>query len=90
MPYIDSNIPKSIFCSVLVDKFLRIARNSPLDKIFNEKAAELLNKMKEQGAQSLRCRKELSKMIPRHKKVFANFGKNVIKFALTFIFKLES
>ena len=31
--------------------------------------------MKAQWAQSLRCRKELSKIIRRHEKAFANFGK---------------
>ena len=48
MSYIDSNIPKSIFYFALVDEFLRIARSS-LYKDFNEKAMELLNRMKEQG-----------------------------------------
>ena len=47
MCYIDSNIPKSIFYFALVDEFLRIARSS-LYKDFNEKAMELLNRMKEQ------------------------------------------
>ena len=37
---------------------------------------ELLNRMKAQGAQSLRCRQELSKIIRRHEKAFVNFGKN--------------
>ena len=48
MPYIDSNIPKSIFYSALVGEFLRIARL--LYKNFHEKAMELLNRMKAQGA----------------------------------------
>ena len=62
IPYIDSNIPKSIFHSTLVGGFLRIARSSLVYKDFNEKAMELLNRMKTQGAQSLRCRKALSKI----------------------------
>ena len=49
MPYIDSNIPKSIFYSVLVVEFLRIARSSLLYKDFNEKAMELFNRMKADG-----------------------------------------
>ena len=89
MPYIDSNIPKSIFYSSLVVEFLRIARSSLLYKDFNEKAMELLNRMKAQGAQSLRCRKTLSKIIRRHEKAFASFGRNSDE-VLNFISKLES
>ena len=76
MPYINSNIPKSIFYSALVCEFLRIASSSLLYKDFNEKAMELLNRMKAQGAQSLGCRKILSKIIRRHEKAFADFGRN--------------
>ena len=43
---------------------------------FHEQAMELLNRMKAQGAQPFRCRKVLSKIIPRHEKAFANFGRN--------------
>ena len=46
MLYIDSNIPKSIFCSALVGEFLRIVRNSLLYKDVNENVMELLNRMK--------------------------------------------
>ena len=59
IPYIDSNIPKSIFYSALLDEFLRIAHSSHLYEDFNEKAMNLLNRMKAQGSQSLRCRKAL-------------------------------
>ena len=72
MPYIDSNIPKSIFYSDLVGEFVRIARSSLLYKDFHKNGIEQLNRMKAQGAQSLRCRKVLSKVIRRHKKAFAN------------------
>ena len=41
LTYIDSNTPKSIFYSALVDEFLRIACSSLLYKDFNEKAMEL-------------------------------------------------
>ena len=37
---------------------------------------ELLNSTKVQVAQSLRCRKVLSKIIRKHGKEFASFGKN--------------
>ena len=63
MPYIDSNIPKSTLYSALVGEFLRIARSSLLYKDINEKAMELLNRIKAQGTQSLRYRKALSKII---------------------------
>ena len=51
MPYIDSNIPKSIFHYALLGEFLRITRTSLLNNGFNEKAMKLLNGMKGQGAQ---------------------------------------
>ena len=51
---------------------------------------ELLNRMKAQVTKSLRCRKALSKIIRRHEKAFANFGKIMMKLFLNFIFKLES
>ena len=76
MSYIDSNIPNSIFYSAFGGEFFRIAPSSLLYKDFNEKAMELLNRMKSQGAQSLGCRKALSKVIRRHQKAFANFRKN--------------
>ena len=90
MPYIYSNIPKSIFYSALVGAFLRIARSSLLYKDLNETAMELLNRMKEQGAQSLRCRKASSKIIRKHEKEFPSFEKIAMKFFLNFVFKLES
>ena len=52
MPFIDSNIPKSIFYSALAGEFLRITRNTLQYEDFNEKTIELLNRMKAQGAQS--------------------------------------
>ena len=76
MPYIDSNNHESIFSSTLIAEFIRIACSSLLYKGFNEKAMQLINRMKAQGAQSHRCRKSLSKIIRKHEKVFANFGKN--------------
>ena len=79
MPYINSGIPKSIFYAALFSEFLRIACSFLLYKDFNEKAMELLNRMKAKGAQSLRCRKALSKIIRRHEKAFVNFGRNCDK-----------
>ena len=45
--------------------------------------------MKAQGAQSLRCRKALSKIIRKHEKAFANFEKIAMKLFLNFIFQLK-
>ena len=63
MSYIDSNTPISIFQSAFVGEFLRIARSLLLYKDFHEKAMELLNGMKAQEAQILRCKKALSKIV---------------------------
>ena len=64
MPYIDSNIPKSIFYAALAGESLRIACSFPLYKDFMKKLCnKLLNTMKTQQTQSLRCRKALSKII---------------------------
>ena len=57
--YINVNIPKSIFYSAVVGEFLIIARSSLLCNDFNKKVMELLNRMKAQSAQSIRCRKVL-------------------------------
>ena len=74
MPYINSNIPKSIFYSNFVGEFLTIACSSLLCKDF-KKAMELLNRMKAQETQYCRCKKAISKIIQRHEKAFANFEK---------------
>ena len=75
MLYIDINITKSPFYSAIVGKFLRITHCSLLYKEFNEKAMELLKRMKAQDAQSFTCREALSEIIRGNKKAFANFGK---------------
>ena len=89
MPYIDNNIPKSIFYSALVAEFLRMACSSLLYKDFNEKATELLNRMKAQGAESFRCRKALSKIIGSMKKCLPISEKIVMKLFLNLIFTLD-
>ena len=76
MLYIDSNISKSIYSSAVVGEFLRITHSCLLYKDFNEKAIELLNRMKTQGAQSLTYRIALPKIIQGNEKAPANFGKN--------------
>ena len=73
IPYIDSNILKSVFYSALVGGLLRIPFSSFLYKDFREKAMELFNRMKAQGTQSLKC----TKIIRRHEKVFSNIGRKM-------------
>ena len=90
IPYIDSNISKLIFYYGLVTEFLRIARTSLLYRDFHKNTSETLNKMKVKGAQSLRCKKALSKVIRRREKAFAYLGGTLMKYFLNFIFKLES
>ena len=77
LSYIDSDIPKSIIYSALVVEFLRIARSSLLYKDFNEKGMELLNRKKAQGAQSLRCRKALSKIVYQFCLIIYQFWKKL-------------
>ena len=68
MPYIDNYIPKAIFYSVLVGEFLGVARSSLLYRDFHEKAMKLLNRMKVQGAQSLKYSRALPKSFEDMKK----------------------
>lgn len=56
MPYINSNIPKLVFYSTLVGELLIIGRISLLYKDFDEKLKEMLNRMKAQEPQLLRCK----------------------------------
>ena len=51
------------FILLLLVNFLEYLVDFFLYTNFNEKATELLIRMKSQGAQSLRCRKGLSKVI---------------------------
>ena len=76
MLYIDSNIPKSIVCSALVCKFLRTASVSLLYQDFLENDMELHNTMRAHGVKSHICSNVLSKIIPRHKEMFAKFENN--------------
>ena len=89
MPYIDSNISKSIFYSALVGGFLRIARISFLFKDFNEKAMELLDRMKDKGHNPSGVEKHYPKSFEDKKKRLSILAKIVMKFFLNFVFKLE-
>ena len=94
MPDIDNNIPKSIFYSALLFfffssiLFLRIARISLLYKDFMKKLWSCLIEWKRRGAQSLRCRKALCKIIRRYLCLPIS-DKIVMKFFLNFIYKLD-
>ena len=94
MPDIDDNIPKSIFYSALLFfffssiLFLRIARISLLYKDFMKKLWNCLTEWKRRGAQSLRCRKALCKIILRYLCLPIS-DKIVMKFFLNFIYKLD-
>ena len=90
MPYIDSSIPNSIFYSALIFEFLRIARSSLLYKDFNEKAMELLNRMKVQGHNPSGVEKHYPKSFKDMKMRLPILEKITTKFFLNFIFKLES
>ena len=50
MPHMSNNIPKAIFYSVLVGKFLRIGRSMLKFEHFETKAKELLKRMLSKGA----------------------------------------
>ena len=94
MPDIDNNIPKSIFYSALLFfffssiLFLRIARVSLLYKDFMKKLWSCLIEWKCRGAQSLRGRKALCKIIRRYLCLPIS-DKIVMKFFLNFIYKLD-
>ena len=82
MPYIDSNISKSIFCSALVGEFLRTARSSLLYKEFHEKAMELRNRMKAQGHNPSDVEKHYPKSFEDMKKrlqIWKNCDENLLK-----------
>ena len=73
MPYMDSNIPQTIFYSALVGEFLRIARSTLLYEDFENKAMSLCQRMQSQGANSVRMKRSLHKIVVRHPNDFARF-----------------
>lgn len=76
MPHVDSNIPEVIFYSSLVGEFLRIARATLLYHDFVDKAKTLCLRMCKQGANTLKVRQSLQKIIARHPDDFSRFGKS--------------
>ena len=73
MPFMDSNIPESIFYSAFVGEFLRIARSTLLLDDLIEKASSLYIRMKHQGAKVDRVKQSLRKIISRHFDDFLRF-----------------
>ena len=73
MPYIDSNIPQTIFYSALKGEFLRIARSTLYLKDFIPKANELLGRMKAQGAKNNLSTKSIKRIILKHPESFQQF-----------------
>ena len=74
MPFIDSNIPKSIFYSALKGEFLRIARSTLYLKDFVPKAKELLTRMNRQGATDNITYHSIIKIISNHPQSFQHFS----------------
>ena len=73
MPFIDSNIPESIFYSALVGEFLRIARSTLKLKDFLIKAKYLCKRMANQGAKRYLTERNIRKIFSRHQEQFAHF-----------------
>ena len=73
MPHIESNIPENIFYASLVGEFLRIARSTLLYEDFKNKARDLCQRMRKQGAKFDTMSKKLRKVISRHPENFNNF-----------------
>ena len=69
MPFIDGNIPQSIFYSALVGEFLRITRSTVLLNDFINKAKVLCRRMSIQGANLNRMKYSIKKIILRHPSV---------------------
>ena len=73
LPFINSNIPESIFYSALVGEFLRIARSTlKLDDILI-KAKDLCKRMENQGAKRYLTERNIRKIISRHEDYFTRF-----------------
>ena len=73
MPFIDSNIPQSIFYSALVGEFLRIARSTLKLDDFLIKAKDLCKRMANQGAKKYLTERNIRKIISRHEEDFVRF-----------------
>ena len=74
MPFMDSNIPESVFYSSLIGEFLRIARSTLLLRDFIEKASTLCKRMITQGAHPKNMKMSLKKIRTRHPNDFSQFN----------------
>ena len=77
MPHKDSNIPESIFYSSLVGEFLRIGRSTLKLDDFVPRAKELIQRMKNQGAELNRTKRAVRKIILAHPEDFLQFEQEV-------------
>ena len=73
MPYLSSNIPKTIFYSALVREFLRIARATLRVSDFVPKGIDLVSRMLNQGGDRKSVERFLLKIIRRHPDSFSQF-----------------
>ena len=73
MPFIDSNIPQSIFYSTLVGEFLRVARSTLKLHDFLVKAKDLCKRMTNQGAKKYLAERNIRKIVSRHEDDFNRF-----------------
>ena len=73
MPFIDSNIPQSIFYSSLVGEFLRVARSTLKLHDFLVKAKDLCKRMTNQGAKKYLAERNIRKIVSRHEDDFNRF-----------------
>ena len=77
MPFLSSNIPKSIFYSSLVGEFLRICHSTLLAEDFIPKARSLVDRMVKQGGDRFLIKKHLRKIIERHNDKFVGYSTSV-------------
>ena len=75
MPHLNSDIPSYVFYGSLMSEFLRIARCTLLFSDFCSRSANLVKRMKNQGAQHLNMKRQLKKGILRHPNVFTKYKK---------------
>ena len=73
MPFINSNIPESIFYSALIGEFLRIARSTLKLADFLIKAKDLCKRMENQGARRYLTERNIRKIVSRHEDDFRRF-----------------
>ena len=77
MPFMESCSPERIFYATTMSEILRIARASTQWSEFKSSAKVLLRRMKVQGADEERMRKQMRKMMDKQSEVFQKFGDEI-------------